>query len=453
LPLAQTQWNREHSHDWDRLESGFPWAIVLHWYGENSDFEQTPEAYLRGFDGLRMVSGYETRTSAHVLVGRGEPGVDFNQISILQTQRPHQDGTPFVASHLQTLDYVAHRQRQQYFVRALYQMGYQEPTIHSILQDWFDGPRLDTNMRSLAVEICGRDLDLTPTYPPDQQIANVVAVVAALMRRYQVPGSSLLGHLEIQINKPDPGKKFMALIRCLLGALALSSGDAQLQDLLFSQYLGDHGDPARAVRTWFQFARDYLLLVARPSQVYEWEAESGYWLLADQLEGHTHIALPTAPRFLPPLPGAMPVVGATFLDPHNHAGVDLYLPVSAAGLLADVQLAAPGLCLYAGPVRNHHPGLQAIFRHRQPDGAEVLSLYANLSSLAELQTGTLYPAGQVIGQLTSGPDCRCLLHFGLAYGAAWETDLSRSPEIPLNASLTWIRQRFLDPLAYLAARQ
>ncbi len=450
LPLAQTQWNREHANNWDRLQTGHPWAIVLHWFGDDPQTEQSVASYLHGFDGLRTVYGYETRTSAHCLVGRAHPTNPGEHIAILQTQLPHADGTPLVASHLPMLDYEGHRQRQQYFVRALYQLGYQEATIHSILQDWFDGAWLDPNMRSLAVEITGRDFDSKENYPPNQQIANAVAVVAALMRRYQVLGSSILGHLEIQISKPDPGKKFLALMRCLLGSLALTSGDPALNELLFGQYLGDHGDAWRAVRTYFQFGRDFLLLTGRPNQVYEWEAESGYWALADQLPGRAHTPLPPAPHFHPPLPGASPVVGASFTIPHNHAGADFYLPASRADATTDVLLSAAGQCLYTGPVRNQHSGYQAFFRHRQSDGAEVLSHYANLSSLAALQPGTVYPAGQVVGQLTGGPGRTFLLHFGIAYGAAWETALRSNPEIPLNASVTWIVQRFMDPVAYLA---
>jgi hypothetical protein len=452
LPAAQTQWNLENANRWDQLEAGYPWAIVLHWFGDNPDSRQSVSTYLNGFNGLRRIEDYETRTSAHALVGTAHPGYQSGTISILQTQMPYTDGTPLVASHLGRLDYQAHSQRLQYFVRGLYTLSHQEPSVHSVLQDWFDGPVVDPNMRSLGIELTGRDLDTPGSYPSDQQVANTVALVAAMMRRYQVLGSNLLGHNEIAINKPDPGKKFMALIRCLLGALALTSNEPNLKDLLFAQYLGEHGDPEQAVRAYFQFGRDYLLLTGHPHEVYEWESQSGYWGLADQLPGSTHTLLPTARIFKPPLPGAQPLEGATFLNPHNHAGVDLYLPASSASAVTNVQLSAPGQCLYAGPSRYHHTGHQAIFRHRQPDGAEVLSLYANLSSLGTLQPGTVYPAGQTVGQLSGGQGKTFLLHFGIAYGATWELDLQKNPYIPLNASVGWISLRFMDPVEFLEER-
>ena len=73
IPVAQTQWNLEHSNRWDRLERDTHWGIVLHWYGDDAGFDRSVEGYLRGFNSLRQVANYTTRTSAHVLVGRDIP--------------------------------------------------------------------------------------------------------------------------------------------------------------------------------------------------------------------------------------------------------------------------------------------------------------------------------------------------------------------------------------------
>jgi hypothetical protein len=43
-------------------------------------------------------------------------------IGIVQTQLPDIDGVPLAASHLSGLDYEAHQQKQQYFVRAFYEL-------------------------------------------------------------------------------------------------------------------------------------------------------------------------------------------------------------------------------------------------------------------------------------------------------------------------------------------
>jgi hypothetical protein len=116
----------------------------------------------------------------------------------------------------------------------------------------------------------------------------------------------------------------------------------------------------------------------------------------------------------------------------------------------EVLLAADGECLSAGKNRGCCAGEQAIFRHRQPDGAEVLTIYSHLSELASLQVGQLYPQGTVLGKIAS-PQVFMdrFLHFAVAYGAAWETDLSQRADLPLDAKPDWIRERFLDPQGVL----
>ena len=68
VPLARTQWNREHSLISDKLYTSVPWGIVLHWYGDRENYDKTITGYLRGFNSLRDVDGVKTRTSAHFLV-------------------------------------------------------------------------------------------------------------------------------------------------------------------------------------------------------------------------------------------------------------------------------------------------------------------------------------------------------------------------------------------------
>ena len=78
VPLAQTQWNREKNHKSDRLYSTVPRGIVMHWYGDKENFDKSITGYLRGFDSLRQVDDYETRTSAHFLVGDAVPTISNN---------------------------------------------------------------------------------------------------------------------------------------------------------------------------------------------------------------------------------------------------------------------------------------------------------------------------------------------------------------------------------------
>ncbi|MGW8250817.1 MAG: hypothetical protein ACWGO1_09265, partial [Anaerolineales bacterium] len=155
-PQAVTLWNRENSTSADRLVSNVPWGIVLHWYGDKENFDQSVKGYLRGFDSLREVDGELLRTSAHFLVGDAVPlseGVGSQPaIGILQTQAPDKDGTPYVASHLRPINYRAHQDRKQYFVRAFYELGYNGSSGTTLLQQIYDGKRMDANLRTIAIE-------------------------------------------------------------------------------------------------------------------------------------------------------------------------------------------------------------------------------------------------------------------------------------------------------------
>lgn len=457
LPLRRTKWNQEKSTRFDRLLTDYPWGIVLHWYGEPERFDKTVTGYLRGFDGLRKAGEYTTRTSAHFLVGGAPPLpqelAKEDAIGILQTQAADRDGTPYVASHLRTLDYKLHQQRGQYFVRALDALQYADPGVHSILQDFYDGPKIDPSWRTIAIEITGYNFDDPATAPTSQLLANVLSLLWAVMKRYHIAALDVLGHQEIELEKPDPGKRFLATIRYLLGVKALLEDDEQMKELVFGRLLSPGADPAEAMWKYFKFIRDYLVLVSRPAQVYTWEASSGYWFLWDALPGAAKRA-GMAKSFRSPLPVKAALLGDTFLKPASHAGVDLY-PAREQNSrqesgTTEVLLAADGECLLAGKNRGCCAGEQVIFRHRQPDGAEVLTIYSHLSELAALQAGQLYPQGTVLGKIAS-PQVFMdrFVHFAVAFGATWETDLSQRADLPLDAKPDWIRERYLDPLGVL----
>jgi hypothetical protein len=453
VQAAQTLWNREHSRPWDRLDPRYPWGIVLHWYGDQPGFNRTIPGYLCGFDSLRDVGDYITRTSAHFLIGEAVPSpgpVDPEApIGMLQTQLPDQDGTPFVASHLRPLDIQGHKEKKQYFVRALYQLASADPRVHSLLQDLFDGPGVDPNMRTIAIEITGCKFEDPAQPPAAQKIANVVAVVWALMKHYQIPASHLLGHHEIALGKPDPGKKFMALVRFLLGVKAILDEDERMQALVFGPFLEPGGDSRQAAGRYTGFVRDYLLLTSHPRQVYEWESQSNYWLVEPLLrknEPKTQVV----EEFGLPIPGKIEFT-EDFLVPANHEGVDLHCNPQTPAAPVQVTLAAGGECIFTGQSQGACPGQIAMFRHCQPDGARVITVYNHLSSLSVLQPGQWYPRGTRIGTLEQACENH-YLHFAVAYGSTWETDLQIRPDIPANAGPAWIRRRYLHPIDYLQNR-
>lgn len=455
VPLARTLWNSERDTLRDRLYTHVPWGIVLHWYGDRQGFDRSLDFYLRGFNSLREADGYQFRTSAHFLVGAAVPtaGADAagQPIGIMQMQVPDKDGTPFVASHLKFLDLQAHQERRQYFMRALYQLGYANQRVHSFLQDLFDGPRLDPNMRTIAVEITGFDFDNTVNMPGEQQVANVLGLVWALMRRYGIPASNLLGHHEIQLGKADPGKKFMSLIRYLLGVKALMEPDDLMKELVFGQYHVAGQDPAQAVQEYFHFLREYFVLVSTPRKVYEWEEMTKFWAMEARLHGSRYASIPRE-KWLTPIIGSFSNVGSRFLDPENHEGVDMYSDVvsAQAEMSTTIHLSAPGECLYTGLMEGCRLGQMAIFRHRPLDGGETLTVYGHLNGLGDVRVGKSYPEGYTLGMIEkANGHLNPFLHYAVAYGATWNTDLSHYPRVPLNVGASWIRDRYLDPGEYL----
>ncbi len=449
VPLARTHWNLERHNSYDRLETETPWGIVLHWYGDKDNFDRSMAGYLRGFDEMRMVDNYETRTSAHFLVGKEKPEIrddkPIKSIGVIQTQAPDKDGIPFLASHLQPINFLIHKEKQQYFVRALYQLAYQDPEIHSLLQDYYDGPRMDPNMNTIAIEITGHDFDLPAYRPDDQQIANVIGVVWAVMKRYRISALNILGHHEIQMNKSDPGKKFMELVRYLIGIKALYENDQIMKQLVFGRFNDLLGNSWLAIQKYFKFIRDYLVLVGYPYQVFEWETACDYFTVFDKLF-HPMSDLGATRQPAAPIDGDVMLKGGRFLEPENHEGVDLYCDPSLPA--TNVHLIYNGECIFAGASKGCHSGNSVIFRHHLPNGTEINSIYGHLSSLGNLLIGQRYTQGYPIGTLENENKQR-FLHFAISYGATWDTVLKNCPDIPGNVGATWIKFRYLNPTSYL----
>jgi hypothetical protein len=455
LPLAPTQWNLERSKAVDELFPDLRWGIVLHWYGDPDYFDRTVKGYLRGFNSVRRIADFETQTSAHFLVGDRTPsamiGDDEDLFGIVQTQVPSPKGVPYLASHLNNF-VVRSFDGDHYFVNALYKLGLAEAPINPVLKDLYEGPKVDPNFRTIAVEITGSNFDDPDHSMPAQKIANVLSVVWALMKRYRIRAIDVLGHNEIQLSNSDPGKKFMALIRYLLGMKALLDGDAMMRYRVFGPFAGEDGIPADAVKRYFDFVRDYLVLVGLPEDVYQWEAWSKYWFAYDQISGQRTLnSVMSAGNF--PLRGDSTNPGSWFLDPDNHEGIDIYLAGEGNQMVrhtSGVYLVTNGVCDFIGENRGFHHGKMAIFRHRQPDGAELLTVYGHLNAIGDIQVGKVYPAGHHLGSVGGLKDgTHSFLHFSTAYGATWDTHLSHNPNVPLSANAKWVQRHFLHPEEFL----
>jgi hypothetical protein len=187
------------------------------------------------------------------------------------------------------------------------------------------------------------------------------------------------------------------------------------------------------------------MMVSIQQRVYEWEAASNYWLAYDMFSDEAK-RLEVAGQFSWPVQGENLLHGYIYLDPHQHEGVDFY-PTSSR---ANTHLVATGKCLYLGEQDGHSQGKTAVFRHRQPDGAEILSVYSHLTEMAPFQVGKLYPVGYPVGTIVQAEKYQDpYVHFAIAYGATWETNLTPRPIPPPNAGPRWIKDRYLDPHEYL----
>ena len=456
VPLLPTNWNQENGHPYNQLTSNLPWGIVLHWFGDTYGQQQSLDFYLRGFNGMRQIAEYYTSTSAHFLVGEQAPGGSLGDqpLGIVQTQKPAPDGTPYHAAHIRSLDHNAYEEGRHYFISALNILSTKYPGVRPLLLDFYAQPGVLAHMQTIAIETTGCHFDTPGNYPGAQKVANLLSVVQAIMKRYTIPAHNLMGHFEIQLSKPDPGKKFLAYIKYLIGLKALIDPDEELKMLVFGPFLQSNDHPRNGVLAYFRYLRDYLLLTTSPRQIYEWDSWSKYLWVYDLLQGGTNPQNGVT-QFYTPLRKPFWQPGFSYLQPDNHEGLDLYPDLNGSrdsSLAGGVHLFADGVCIHLGKCSGLHDGQQAVFRHRLKDGVEIISSYGHLEEVANLEIGGRYLGGQIIARInTTQKTPQGFLHFSVAYGPSWEVHLHKEATIPLNVGPTWIRNFFMDPNPILAA--
>jgi hypothetical protein len=193
----------------------------------------------------------------------------------------------------------------------------------------------------------------------------------------------------------------MALLRYLIGVKAVLEKDIHMKHLVFGQFLDSDGGPEGAVRRYFRFVRDYLILIGRQKEVYEWEAAGNYWLTYGRFNGGN---ISVARSFITPF-SSFVQDKHDFLHPENHEGIDLFIRGTenrfSKTAVMEARLVANGVCLFTGNIDRCYPGQGAIFSHFQPDGAQILTVFSNLSELSRLQVGESYPAGTRLGLIES----------------------------------------------------
>ncbi len=131
-------------------------------------------------------------------------------------------------------------------------------------QDYIDFIRAgykDFDSFSLGLEQVGTNYsyNFPEQFPPNQQIANVLALVEAASERYGLSAWDIVGHHEIQ-EKSDPGDEYMLTLRFLLGLSYL------LEEQLPDDFL-ETDDPYE----YFVVLRDYSIARMGESRYSDWD--------------------------------------------------------------------------------------------------------------------------------------------------------------------------------------
>jgi len=486
VPFAETDWSREHRR------AIAPDALVIHWNGDPKPPEEsTVGGILAGYNEERLSRewGYEYTTSAHVTIGPHSPAEEGSadhesHVSILQTQAP-QDGFPTVSSHLRS---NLSRESQSY-VNATHPINaltlvlpfYGMSRDYSFLPNVLRGSGEDLNLRTISLELIGKDFDSPEGHPNPQLIANTVGVVLAYMNKYpEVKFSNIMGHFEIQEDKADPGKKFMAEVRLLLALKVLSGQNDALKENLFGPFKDESGDLNAATKRFFDFHWDWFVASywGHQKKVFEWENQTGFWTIYKDMfpEGQPELA----DRFVLPAhtaPGRDIKYGNRFGIPEYHEGLDINVQSGTRKVDEDlgdpVYATANGKVVFTGEIPGR-PGLgkTIVLEHILSQGAKVLSLYAHLDQIG-MAKGQIVGIEEQIGAMgNSGGQADSHLHFALmpagskrekelslylqlSYGGVkvnpyLEDEVGRIYIVPATVSKQTVESYYFEPLGFIA---
>jgi murein DD-endopeptidase MepM/ murein hydrolase activator NlpD len=486
VPSAETNWSRQHRRPIA------PDALVVHWNGDpNPPQEATVAGLLSGYNEERTSRewGYEYTTSAHATIGpyplsQENSAGPTAHISILQTQAP-QEGAPTVSSHLRSN--LAH-ERQSYLdarhpINALTLVlpFYGISRAYNFLPNVLRGSGEDLNLRTISLELIGKDFDSPEGHPNPQLTANVVGVIFAYLNKYpDIKFANIMGHFEIQEDKADPGKKFMAEVRLLLALKVLSGQNEALKENLFGPFKTESGDLKEAVKRFFDFHWDWFVASywGHQKKVFEWENQTGFWTIYKDLfpEGQPEVA----DRFILPAHAAVGreiKYGNRYGIPEYHEGLDINVQSGSRKINEDlgdpVYATANGKVVFTGEIPGR-PGLgkTIVVEHILPQGGKALSLYAHLDQIG-ITKGQVVSIEEQIGAMgNSGGQGDSHLHFALmpasskrekelslylqlSYGGVevnpyLEDEVGRIYIVPATVSRQTVESYYFEPLSFIA---
>lgn len=449
VPFSETDWSKENR----RIIN--PDSLVVHWNGHPHPEEATIQGIMAGYNEERTnrALGYDYITSAHVTIGpyslTQEHASDRqSRLSILQTQKP-EGGMPTVSSHLRP-DLTAEREsyhnaRHPINAMQLLLPFYGLPRSYNFLPNVLKGSGEDLNLRTVSLELTGRDFDTPEGHPNAELMANTVGIIIAYINKYpDIKFANILGHFEIQEDKADPGKRFMAELRLLLALKVLTGQNRRLKENFFGPFADESGNLNEGVKRFFHFHWDYLVSSnwGHQKQVFDWEGQTGFWQIYNRLfeENPT----PTAEHFVLPVSphgNKQIIYGRGYADPEYHEGVDFNLQATRREVNEDlgepIVSVASGKVVFAGEIPQR-PGLgkTLVIEHFTPGGGKLLSLYAHLDQ-TRVEKGQKVEIRQQIATMgNSGAQEDSHLHFDL-----FPASSKREWELSLYLQLSYAGQR------------
>jgi len=484
-PFAETDWSRENRRAIN------PDALVVHWSAHPNPEETTVSGLLYGYNEVRTSrdGSYEFITSAHATIGpysleqeaSSEPD---SHISILQTQAPRQ-GALTISSHLRSNLAPEH----EAYINTVHPIDsmqvlfpfYGLSRTYNYLPNVLRGSGEDLNLRTVSLELVGQNFDSQEGHPNPQLIANTAGVIFAYMNKYpEIRFSNINGHFEIQIDKADPGKRFIAELRLLLALKVLIGENQTLKENFFGPFMTESGNLKEAAKRFFDFHWDYLVSSywGNSKRVFEWESRTGFWNIYKTLFEEApaqiadHFTLPVSSQGQEEI-----VYGNRFTEPEAHEGIDLNLQTSRRLIDEDlghiIASTANGKVIFAGEIPGR-PGLgkTIVIEHILPDGAKVLSLYAHLDQIG-VSKGQVVRINENIASMgNSGGQVDSHLHFALFPASAkrekelnlylqlsyqgedvtpyFEDESGRIYIVPATAGRQFVESHYFEPLDFIS---
>ena len=158
--------------------------------------------------------------SNEIIEGRG--------LGVIQSQKPNE--IPYEGRQI----YIGHDTDGRPDLNSVYTSKFfSDLGVDTELVPFVESGNKDFNSYSLSLEQVGMDFSkrFPDSFPPVQQLANVLGLVKAACERYEIKAWDVVGHHEIQ-EKADPGDEYMLTLRYLLGIEYIIEGENLPHDFL-----------------------------------------------------------------------------------------------------------------------------------------------------------------------------------------------------------------------------